>query len=94
MKFDVFLIPLSITFLNPKILGFLFSMKNGLTWEVNAKIKLQKSVRNLLDIKPSKIVHEWHGHPEIFSRPQVIENFKQYLLLPTNILQKKVVRCP
>ena len=28
-----FLIPLSITFLNPKILGFLFSTKNSLTWE-------------------------------------------------------------
>ena len=33
-----FLIPLlSITFLNPKNLGFLFSMKNSLTWEVKCK---------------------------------------------------------
>ena len=29
----------------------------------------------------AKIVHEWNGHLEIFSRPQVIENF----LLRTDI---------
>ena len=34
-----------------------------------AKSKLQNMVGNLLD-KPSKIVHEWNGHLEIFSRPQ------------------------
>ena len=38
MQFDritkgrTFLILLSITFLNPKMLGFLFSTKNKLTW--------------------------------------------------------------
>ena len=31
--------------------------------------------------KASKIVHEWNGHLEIFSCPQVIENSRQYLLL-------------
>ena len=36
-------------------------------------------------------MHEWNGHLEIFSRPQVIENSTQYLLLRTDILQKKVV---
>ena len=30
---------------------------------------------------------------EIFSCPQVIENFRQYLLLRTDILQKAVVEC-
>lgn len=30
----------------------------------------------------------------IFSRPQVIENSRQYLLLRTDILQKTVVGCP
>ena len=29
---EIFLIPLSITFLNPTILGFLFPTKNSLTW--------------------------------------------------------------
>ena len=44
--------------------------------------------------KVSKIVHEWNGYREIFSRPQVIENARQYLLLRTDILQKTVVGCP
>ena len=44
--------------------------------------------------KASKIVHEWNGHLEIFSRPQVIENSGQYLLFQTDILQKTVVGCP
>ena len=42
----------------------------------------------------SKIVHEWNGNLEIFSRPQVIENSRQYLLLRTASLQKTVVGCP
>ena len=57
------------------------------------KIKLQKIVGNLLDKlrRSSKIVHEWNGYLEILSRPQVIENPRQYLLLRTDILQKTVV---
>ena len=39
-------------------------------------------------------VHEWNGHLEIFSRPQVIEIFRLYLLPRTDILQKTVVGCP
>ena len=58
------------------------------------KIKLQKIVGNLCDIKASKIVHERNGHLEIFSRPQVIENSRQYLLLRTDILQKTIVGYP
>ena len=38
MKVKHFLLPLSITFLNPKMLGFLFSTKNSLTWEVKCEI--------------------------------------------------------
>ena len=41
-----------------------------------------------------KIVHEWNGHLEVFSRPQVLANPRQYLLLRTDILQKTVVGCP
>ena len=33
------LIPLSITFFNPEILGFLFPTKNGLTWGVKVEKK-------------------------------------------------------
>ena len=44
--------------------------------------------------KASKIVHEWNGHLEIFSRPQVIENSRQYLLLQTDILKETVIECP
>ena len=42
-------IPLSITFLNPEILGFLFPTKNGLTWGVKVeKLNFWKS-QNFLD---------------------------------------------
>ena len=46
----IFLIPLSIIFSNPKVLGFLFSTKNSLTQEVKCeKINFKKTVGNLLD---------------------------------------------
>ena len=44
--------------------------------------------------KALKIVHEWNGQLEIFSRPQVVENSRQYLLLRTEILKETVVECP
>ena len=34
--------------------------------------------------KASKIVREWNGHLEVFSRPQVIENSRQYFLYSLN----------
>ena len=75
-----FLIPLSITFLNPKNLGLLFA-KNSLTWAVKCeKLNVRKS-------------HEWNSHLEIFSLPQEMENSSQNLLLRTDILQKTVVGC-
>ena len=58
------------------------------------KIKLQKLVRNLLHRLRRLYMHEWNDHLEIFSCPQVIENSSQHLFLLTDILQKKVVRCP
>ena len=83
----IFLIPLSITFLNPKIiLGFLFSTKNSLTQRVKCeKLNLlQKIVGNLFP----KIVHEWKGYLEILSCPQIKENSRQYLLLRTNLVPR------
>ena len=44
--------------------------------------------------KVSKIVHEWNGYRDIFSRPQVIENARQYLLLRTDTLQKQSLGAP
>ena len=52
----IHLIPISITFLNPKILGFLFPKKNSLTWSVkyfrksqgiNIRYKLRKLYMNI-----------------------------------------------
>ena len=39
-------------------------------------------------------MYEWNDHQEIFSPPQAIENFRQYLRLRTDILQKTVVGAP
>ena len=44
--------------------------------------------------KAWKLVHEWNVHLEMFSRPQAKENFRQYLLLRTDIIQKTVLRRP
>ena len=73
----IFSFSLSITVSNPKLLGFFFSTRKrpNIRGEMG-KIKLQKIAG-----KPSKIVLEWNGHLEIFSRPQAIENSRQYLLL-------------
>ena len=57
------------------------------------KIKLQKMVGNLLD-QLRKLYMSWNGNLEILSRPHVIENSRQYLLLRTDILQRPVVGCP
>ena len=56
------------------------------------KIALQKVVRNSL--RNLRIVREWNGHLEIFCRPQVIENSRQYLLLRKDNLHKTFVGCP
>ena len=39
--------------------------------------------------KLRKLYLNGNGHPDIFSRPQVTENSRQYLLFRTDILQKK-----
>ena len=43
-----------------------------------SKIKLQKIVGNLLHISVENCTCEWNDHLEIFSRPQAIENFRQF----------------
>ena len=54
------------------------------------KNKLQKIVGNLFATL-RKLDMNGTGRLEIFSRPQVIENFRQYMLLRTDILQKTTV---
>ena len=58
------------------------------------KLHFQKIVGNLLDKLRKLYMNRTAGPLEIFSRPQVIESSRQYLLLRTNILQKTVVGCP
>ena len=90
----LFLIHLSFTFFNPKILHFLFSSNNNLTWGVKCeKNKYQKIVGNLDELRKFYI-NGTVMHLEIFSRPQSKENSRQYLRLRTDILQKTVVACP
>ena len=82
----IFLIPLSMTFLNPKISGFLFPMKNSLTSE-----NLREFMR-----WASKIVHEWNGPSRsiYISRPQQMENSRHHLLLRTDIYRKQSFGAP
>ena len=48
-KWDFFLlIPLSITFLNPKILGFLFCTKNSLSLGVKCEKKKKKKLKKIV----------------------------------------------
>ena len=49
-------------------------------------------MRNSLDRRRKLYMNG--SHLEICSRPQIIENSRQYLLLRTDILQKTVVRYP
>ena len=72
----IFLILLSITFLNPKVsVGFLFSAKNSPTWVMKCeKLNIRKSQVIYRISFENIIVHEWNSHLEIFSRLQVIEN--------------------
>ena len=57
------------------------------------KNKLQKIVGNLFATL-RKLYMNGTGRLEIFSRPQVIENFRQNMLFRTDISQKTVVGCP
>ena len=71
---EKFFIPLSITVLYPKILGFLFPSKNSLALGVKCeKLELQKIIKNLLD-KLWKLHMNGTVIQKFFSYPQVIEN--------------------
>ena len=64
-----------------------------MTWVVKCeKLNFRKSLGIYIRQAP-KTVHEWNVHPEIFSDPQAKENYGQYLLLRTDILEKTVAGC-
>ena len=88
------MIPLSITFFDPKILVFLLSTKHIQTWEVECENNPSKNRREFIRYKLQKLYMNGTVSLEIFSRHQVIENSRKYLLLRTDILQKTVVGCP
>ena len=47
-------------------------MKNNLTWEVKCENETSENRREFIR-QALKIVHEWNGHLEIFSRRQVTD---------------------
>ena len=57
MKARIFLIAFSIAFCNTKILGFLFSTKNSLTWGVKCEIYTSQNGRKFIRVA-SKILLE------------------------------------
>ena len=90
----IFLAPLSIPFLDPKSLVFLFTTKNNLIWGVKCeKLNFRKSsgihkisFKHCSWMEPSSgLINSW---------PQVIENSRQWLLLRSDILQKTIAGCP
>ena len=65
-KVRIFLIPLSIAFSNPKILGFLFLQKIALPGDWNAKNWTLEIRREFTKWYALKIVHKRNGHLGIF----------------------------
>ena len=57
------------------------------------KNKTSKNRREFIT-QVSKIVREWNSHLEIVGRPQVIENSRQCLLLPTLFYRKQSLGAP
>ena len=56
--------------------------------KLHAISRITKKSILLIPLSITLILHEWNDHLRIFSRPQVIENSRQYLPLRTDILQK------
>ena len=69
------------------------SSLNHIFWIRNVTNRASENGRGFMR-KVSKIVHEWNGYRDIFSRPQVIENARPYLLLLTDISQKQSLGAP
>ena len=89
-KWEFFWFLVSLSHFMIRKFCFLFSTKNRLTWEWK---NFQKIIADFLD-EPGKLHMNRTVISKFFSRPQVKENSRQYLLLWTDILQKTVVGCP
>ena len=57
--------------------------------EINVRNTTSENTREV-DTKPPKILVECNGYPEMFSLSGAVENFRRYLLIRTDILQKTV----
>ena len=57
-------------------------------------MKNQTSENRGFNGKASKIVHEWNGHLQILSCPQVIENSRQYLFSKQIFHRKQSLGAP
>ena len=77
----------------PKFLEDPFLTIIAISWYENVNNTTSKN-RGQAIRKPSNILGEWIGYPEIFGFSQASEISRQYLLLRTVILQKKVSGCP
>ena len=79
------MIPYSIEFLNPKMLGFLFLQKY-VNWGLKCGKLTLENHREFISYT-AKIVLEWNGHLEIFTTlSQALENSTKLFLLQTDIL--------
>ena len=92
---NVKIFPLSITFFESESFRFRFSTKNSIfLGEWNVTNWASENRVGYLWEKFRKLYMNGTVIEKFFGRPQVIENARQYLLLPTDILQKTVVGCP
>ena len=61
--------------------------------EINVRNTTSENTREV-DTKPLRILVECNGYPEMFSLSGAVGNFRRYLLIRTDILQKTVDGCP
>ena len=80
-------------FFSTKFLGELFLQTIVEFGEINVRNTASENTREV-DTKPPKILVEGNGYPEMFSLSGALENFRRYLLIRTDILQKTVDGCP
>ena len=73
-----------------------FDWLRAVVFQLNLKYLHAKIEGNLLHKLWKLYINgtKWNVHLEIFSRPQAIENSRQYLLLWTDILKKTIIGCP
>ena len=76
-------------FFSTKFLGELFLQIIVEFGKINVRNTTSENTRKV-DTKPPKILVQCNGYPEMFSLSRAVENFRRYLLIRTDILQKTV----